>query len=209
MSHLLYRYAPDLALLVTQFSRRVFLTRCSGCGQWNREGFCLTCQTKVVKVTGGSIGAYQGELRTAIHRMKFFGRPDVAWDLGRLLASRLKPAGTVVFIPLAPDKRARRGYNQAELLARVVAQKLGLPLAPHFLRCAKACAPQHELDRAGRRRNVAGAFAAPYPLNGEPLILVDDVMTTGATLDAAEEVLRAAGAGEIQRAVAAHTLLRG
>lgn len=209
MSQMLYAVAPDLALRVTQFSRRIFLTRCGGCGRWQQAGLCLSCRENIVRVEGGAIGAYQNALRRAIHQMKYCGRPDLAWDLGKMLAERLNPVGTVVCIPLAADKRLKRGYNQAELLARVVAHRLELPVAPHWLVCAKACAPQHELDRAGRRRNVEGAFAAPYPLNGEPLILVDDVMTTGATLEAAEEVLRVAGAGEIQRAVAARTLLRG
>lgn len=146
--------------------------------------------------------AYDGPLRNAVLALKFRGQRRVAQPLGRLLASEVRRAGwqpdVVVPVPLHRDRRRTRGYNQAELLARACARSLGLPCSTALLVRSRVTRPQVGLSTADRRANVAGAFALAGPrdftrLAGRRVLLVDDVLTTGSTLDAAAEAVRAAG----------------
>ena len=105
----------------------------------------------------------------------------------------------VVPVPLAFWRRRRRGFNQSELLAGPVARALGIPLVRSVLR-RRARPPQTLVSPSARRRNVRGAFHAgrlPEPLVGRPLLLVDDVFTTGSTVGAAVRTLIRAGAGPV------------
>jgi ComF family protein len=100
-------------------------------------------------------------------------------------------------VPLHRRRLAQRGYNQAGLLAREWGRRLGLPVRPGALRRTRATAAQAELPGRERRRNVAGAFRA-RGVTGRPVVLVDDVVTSGATVEAAAEALLAAGATEVR-----------
>ena len=108
------------------------------------------------------------------------------------------PARWVVAVPLHPSRRRRRGYNQSELLAAEVRRALGLAAPPGRLVRVRDTRPQVGLDRLRRRENVADAFRWEGP-NGrrEPVLLVDDVVTTGATLEACAAALDAAGFGRV------------
>jgi ComF family protein len=131
-----------------------------------------------------------------VHTFKYGGRPQLAAALARPLAAAVLRAGpalnALAWIPLHPVRERERGFNQSERLARVLARSLGIPLRGG-LRRLRATAPQVGLSEAERRANLAGAFAwegsAPPPGLG----LVDDVLTTGATLQAAEAAVEAAG----------------
>jgi ComF family protein len=105
----------------------------------------------------------------------------------------------VAAVPLEPARLRSRGYNQAELLARVVARRLGLPLLPaRAFRRVRATATQAGLTRPQRRENVRGAFEAQASaVKDRTILLIDDVMTTGATLDSCAAALRAAGAQRV------------
>jgi len=119
--------------------------------------------------------------------------------LGRLLAHRL-PAGVelIVPIPLSRRRQAARGYNQAVELAIPVHRRLGIAIDPHALRRARDTPPQLGLSASARRLNVRGAFVGdPARLAGRHVALLDDVMTTGATLTAATRAVRAAGARSV------------
>lgn len=106
--------------------------------------------------------------------------------------------GLVVPVPLAPERLAARGYNQAMLLARTLAELRGLRLAPHGALRVRNTESQVGLSAQQRRLNVAGAFAGDRRLvAGQAIILVDDVCTTGATLDACAAALLAAGATQV------------
>jgi ComF family protein len=144
---------------------------------------------------------YGGALREAIHRYKYGG----AWDLGRHLAPLLARGGpgldprsfdVVVPVPLHPRRLAERGFDQAVPLARAVARESGLPLRPRALRRLRATAPQAALVGEARRANVRGAFAVSRPseVAARRVLLVDDVVTTGATARACAAALREAGA---------------
>ncbi|GAC1654350.1 MAG: ComF family protein [Candidatus Dormibacteraceae bacterium] len=148
-----------------------------------------------------SAAAYEGPLAGAIHRFKYGGRRALAAPLALLMAERLAteglPAELVTWVPLHRRRQRRRGYNQSELLAREVARLLGLPVAVG-LRRARDTPPQVGLDGSRRRANVAGAFEwRGQDLGRSSVLLIDDVATTGATLDACAAVLKASGARRV------------
>ncbi len=164
-----------------------------------------------------AIGPFENVLRDIVHGVKFQGRRTLAVGLGPVLrrAGRdlLDGADAVVPVPLHPWRQWRRGYNQAELLAAT----LGLDVW-RTLRRPHATAAQTSLDRDGRRRNVANAFAlggwldlsgsrARRRITNRTLVLVDDVLTTGATLDACARVLLDGGAGEVRGLTVARAVL--
>ena len=164
-----------------------------------------------------AIGPFDDVLRDVIHGLKFQGRRALAAELGPMLreagAPLLSGADAVVPVPLHPWRQWTRGYNQAALLA----ETLGLPVW-HVVKRARATSSQSTLDKAARRRNVRRAFSlggwwpgsrasARRLVHGRVVVLVDDVVTTGATLDACGRVLRAAGATEVRALAAARAEL--
>jgi ComF family protein len=142
-------------------------------------------------------------------RLDFLGHHlglDLARAFAPIFATDLPGLDLVVAVPLHWGRRLARGYNQAERIARPLAAHLGLPLAA-ALRRRRATAAQSTLPRDARRANLAGAFD-PHPrvpLAGRRILLVDDVATTGATLDAAAHALKRAGAATVVAVVAGRT----
>jgi ComF family protein len=144
---------------------------------------------------------FRGVVRDALHALKYAGERRLAEPLGGAAAARWTEAAIggdlLVHVPVHPARRAVRGYDQAELLARAAAVRLGLPVRP-ALRRERATAPQFELDRSHRAANVRSAFAVDErhaaAVAGRWIVLVDDVVTTGATLVACADALLAAGA---------------
>jgi ComF family protein len=148
---------------------------------------------------------YADAVRLCLHALKFRGRRRLASLLGREAARRwvlsgdLLGAAAVVPVPLSRKRRRERGYNQAALIARAVARESGIPIRVRILEKIRERPPQAGLSREARRKNVVGVYRANLPasLRGEALLLVDDVLTTGATADSAACALLAAGAGAV------------
>ena len=145
-----------------------------------------------------------------VQALKYGGRLALAEPLGDALAAavlatpRALPQ-VVVPLPLAPARQRERGFNQAHEIARRVAARIAVPLAAGLDRRGDA-PPQASLPWSARARNVRAAFAGRPSLNGRRVALVDDVMTTGATLAAAARAARRAGAVDVEAWVVARTL---
>jgi ComF family protein len=152
-----------------------------------------------------ALTVYEERVRVCLHALKFQGRRRLASVLGRMAAERwlgsgeISPGAAVIPVPLSAGRRRERGYNQAELVARALAPKARVPLLTRSLVKVHERPPQSGLSARARRRNASAAYAARLPpwLEGAHLLLVDDVFTTGATVDAAARALLAAGAGSV------------
>jgi ComF family protein len=157
-----------------------------------------------------TVGEYAGTLRDVVHALKYGGRRSLAAPLAAMMRERasalIEGAACAVPVPLHRSRLRARGFNQSADLAR----HLGLPVL-HALRRVRATATQAELPAAQRHRNVRGAFAATRAaraLAGCAVLLVDDVSTTGATLDACARALKAAGVAEVRAVTAARVVTR-
>lgn len=190
--------------------------RCAACDASVpfRTVFCGPCAASVEPASqGGDVVApflYGGAVARAITRFKYEGRADLARPLSDLLARCVGQVGAgpddvTVPVPLHPNRLTERGFNQAALLARAFARRSGARVAPRALERLRDTAQQASLDRVARASNVMDAFRVRTPsvVAGRHVVLVDDVCTTGATLDACARALGDAGAARVTRAVLA------
>lgn len=146
---------------------------------------------------------FRGPARRAIHRLKFSGWRSVADALAAaILAMGSFPADAVTWVPLARSRLASRGYDQAKVLARALAARTGAPVLP-LIRRAADTGPQARRAGAERRVALEGAFGPSGRRVPARVLLVDDVLTTGATADACARVLRQGGAHHVSLATAA------
>lgn len=172
-----------------------------------RCGRCLDATTPLTCVR--ACGAYEDVLEVIIRRLKYDRHVSLAYRLADLMRASgsavLAGADAVVPVPLHPLRRLYRGFNQSGLIAR----HLGLPVV-QALRRTRWTDSQTRLSAGGRQRNMRRAFRARtrHDIAGRTLVLVDDVRTTGATLDACAGVLREAGAAEVRGLVVARADLQ-
>jgi ComF family protein len=212
--------------VVYKFSlSRLIPERCLSCGGRARRGFCGGCRAEFLPleapqrpIPGGSIGAvasivtpytYADPLKSHIHALKFSGARLMGRALGTLLVEQVVELGAaanvdaVVAVPLHRSRFLERGYNQAVEIARPVAGALQLPLLLAGIRRQRHTRPQSDLSAAERRANVAGAFSVGRTFRGLRIAVIDDVVTTGATVTAlAQKLLRAQAAAVCVWAVA-------
>ncbi len=154
-------------------------------------------------------GAYEGLLRDLLLRFKHNRELPLGALLGGLLAAHpaLEPGAydAIIPMPLHPRRLRERGFNQSLELARPLAERTGAPLAPDLLLRAAHTVPQTRLHDHERRNNVRGIFRAAGAARGKRALLVDDIATTGATMEEAVKTLLAAGAARVDAIVAART----
>lgn len=172
-------------------------------------GCCEPCRrglfTPLLWEDAAALGPYEGRLERAVRAFKFGGARRLATlfapALAEAVCERGWPLDAVCSVPLHPRRQRERGFNQSEVLARALARELELPCRPLLTR-TRATRQQARLGRAERFANVRGAFASSS-LKGERVLLVDDVVTSGATTGACREALLAAGAREVKVAAIA------
>jgi ComF family protein len=167
---------------------------------------CLRTEPPFSRVA--AIGTYEESLRVAVQRFKYEGAIVLDRPLGSLLAAVLEQDDTfrpdlLIPVPLHPARLRERTYNQALLLARILGRRWRLPVPPLLLVRIRPTPPQQGLKAEVRQQNLKGAFALRRSLHGERVLLIDDVLTTGATVRECSRVLLAGGAGEVRVAVLA------
>lgn len=178
---------------------------CVQCGdKVAADDLCTRCRTSPLQIERIRAAAYfEGALREAIHLFKYKGRTALAKPLGNLMAMYWQqhpmPVDVVVAVPLHATRLRERGYNQAALLARELAQRAEIALNERTLVRKRATAPQVDLSAKERRENVRDAFCCSDDRLAEKrVLLIDDVCTTGATLEACAIALRESGAHSVQ-----------
>jgi ComF family protein len=155
----------------------------------------------------------RGRVQQLLHRFKYDNQPEIGQVLGRWFGEELAQAGfgtefdALVPVPMHPAKQRQRGYNQAACFAEGLAEIFGLPVREDVLIKVEQTDSQTRKSRVARWQNVAGGFAVPAEvaptLPGQRLLLVDDVLTTGATLEACATALLAGGADTVSVATIA------
>lgn len=185
-------------------------TRCANCSRplVGGRGCCAECLSSPLFGQVWALGLHRGALREAVHHLKFSGRRELGGPLGRRLAEQVRGEFDLIIpLPLHPSRLRERGYNQATLIARGLSESLGLPVLEGELVRLRRTGHQAKLDREERLRNLRGAFGLRCPTDppwaGHSILLVDDVLTTGATASAAAEALWETGARRVNLAVLA------
>jgi ComF family protein len=188
---------------------------CQRCGRAILEPdmTCRACNSHPAGLNGlFAVSSYEEPLRSCIHELKYDGNVRLAEPLGLLLAETCARSSietdAIIPVPLHYDRQQQRGYNHAQLLAEVCARQSRIPYHEHMLVRHRATLPQVGLSVQERYQNIAGAFLctrayATGALFGRSIVIVDDVATTGATLEACAAPLFAAGAKEVRGLVLA------
>jgi len=200
-----FRWCPDCEKKVIHISDVI----CICCGQeipfaqLNNSSLCPQCQKQMPKYKMlRSWAVFEGPLRNAIHTLKYKRNISLGDTLSfplKGIFDRMKcQVDFIISVPLSPKRLAERGYNQTDLLARPLAWNSGIPFRPHALRRVRETASQVGLNIKDRHQNVQNAFQADSNIiAGKNVLLVDDVATTGATLNACSAALLEQGAHDV------------
>lgn len=183
---------------------------CPSCGRSNYAPVvCVNCRAHPPQMDGTVVAAvFAHPVRECIHALKYEGQrrhAAVLAEIAHAAFARVPPCDAVVPVPLHPARERARGFNQAALMARHLTRGGDIPVLPGWLARTRDTPQQVGQDRAARQANVHGAFACPDPgaVRGARILLLDDVATTGATLDNCARTLRAAGAASVHAFVVA------
>lgn len=183
---------------------------CEKCGAPLKEGvICASCRSAAHEFDKGfSVLRYDEFVKDAIYRFKYGGRTNYAKPFGDLMAAQMDRYGYLsadflIPVPLHKKRQKKRGYNQAELLADVLSLHSKIPVRPDILLRIKETAPQSKLNFTARRRNLNGAFALSEAsqngacLKDKTVMLIDDIFTTGSTVDECSRILKMNGAEKV------------
>ena len=218
------RGAAWLAALADAVSSVVFPARCPACGAYceRRGGWCAPCLSRTVRPhrlalsaealaaldDAWAVGFYGGALGTLVRDLKYRSRRGVLPYIHAALAAAKLPeqflaADLAVYVPLHETREKERGFNQAELIFAAWLKAKGIPARP-LLQRTRSTAPQYGLGEKERTDNVRGAFSLAEAgkggageIAGKSIVLLDDILTTGATLTSCAAVLKKAGAGSV------------
>ena len=210
---LLASSGPGIRLLTAGLDL-IFPPRCAGCGRVDAR-WCDRCQRDLEQVAclarerivdgldgAATTGVHEGVLQTAIHALKYENVPELA----QTLAARMEQVivqldwqiDMIAPVPLHTTRLEERGYNQSQLIGDQLARRLNSMCLPEALERSRNTPSQVGLNAQERKMNVSDAFhALPELVSGRHILLVDDVLTTGATLQACAEAARAAGAAAV------------
>jgi ComF family protein len=181
---------------------------CRGCGfplgpHGRSRDNCGRCRGLNLPLASAfAVARYREGARDLVISLKFRWETELAAPMAELMVARLRAAGVpdldaVLPVPLHPSRIRERGYNQSAFLADAVAKRLGLPTDHKALFRVRRTAPQALLGRADRQENIKDAFRANADLSGRRVLIVDDVMTTGATMGECARTCRQAGATRV------------
>lgn len=152
---------------------------------------------------------YEGNVRESLRRFKFYNRPGYAGSFGRMMAMKLlreaPGCDLITWVPVSGKRRRERGYDQAELLARAIARELGIPAKATLKKLRNNPAQSGIDDAEARKANVLGVYAVSdeAAVKGRNVLLIDDILTTGATAAECAKMLRSSGANSVSLAVVA------
>ncbi|MFB0528132.1 MAG: ComF family protein, partial [bacterium] len=194
----------------------------------NKDRVCGDCWSRIIYLNRPidislsleriwSIAVYDGVLKKLIHQFKYKEKRYLANPLGKLMVDfveeylREERFDYIVPIPLEKARQKKRGYNQAELLAGVLGEAVNKPILTNLVERRKKTKPQFGLNREERFENLFGAFEISQSgkgdiptIAGKTVLLLDDLATTGATLDECAKVLKGVGVSEVYGLVLAH-----
>lgn len=216
------RITTHLRSSFNDFLDLIYPPRCGGCGDTGKGWWCNACDQRLTRydavsslrrlpLASGlpeqtmpviSAALFAPPLREAIHAFKYEGAPQLAEAFGRHMAIAWRASGmaadVIAPVPLHPSRQRERGFNQSERLAQQVAVLSGAPLMTDALKRTRRTEQQAHLSASERKANVAGAFdARPDRVRGLTVLVVDDVLTTGATLIECATALYGAGAHHV------------
>ena len=149
-----------------------------------------------------SVFYFENSIKKMVYRFKFYKLPQIASVMADFMAKQVSVKykditfDLVTFVPVSPLKRVFRGYDQSKLLAKAVAERLGLPMEKTLSRKVFSRSQKYRKGKE-RRNNVRGKFKASQPLNAKRVLIIDDIMTTGSTLSECARVLKREGVKEV------------
>ncbi len=189
---------------------------CNQCGQpihvSDVQEKCFDCsRSKQYFKQGISIYEYRGKVKKAMVHFKFFGKKRYAVTFGKLMSDKIKQMTNwpefdiIIYVPLHKTQLRKRGYNQAKLLAKELAQELNVPLRINIIRKDRQASHQRKLNRFQRQMNMRNTFEVDpnVSIEGLTVLLVDDIYTTGATMNECARIMIKAGAKQVYIVTAA------
>lgn len=203
----------------------VYTKRCLWCGEildfGGGEPFCVSCKNRLEGFgsleyrgeRGFALFNYDGEIRSRILSLKYDGRHDLGTAFGYLIYKAFVENGfkmdfdEVLPVAISSKRLKKRGYNQTELMAEEFSRLSGIPVGKGLIRI-KETLPQNKLNIDERKTNVRDAFGTDRSFEGKSLLLIDDIYTTGSTIDACSEALYSAGAKTVKFCTAAKTYFK-
>lgn len=183
---------------------------CQKCGkQINTENYlCNDCSITINFYEKGiALYPYDGMIKEALYRFKYGGRRKYAQFFAKMMTEQLeqtnfyKEIDLIIPVPISKERRVQRGYNQTEELTKYISKYTNIPWDKDILIRTKHTKPQSSFAPSQRRQNIKNAFQCTYSLNSKVILIIDDIYTTGSTINECARVLKKAGAQDIYSAV--------